>query len=166
MEDANATAPEAANDTPQARRAAKAAEAAAKFLNRSKPGDKAAPAKKTAAKAPANKTAAKAPAKKAAPAARTSAPAKTAASAPPAAAEPQPAPAAPRRTPPPAEQEKVTFYSARINLTTTEAQKKALKLAGVEDGIDTTARIRAMIALWEEDERLRKRIDKAAQHWR
>ncbi|WP_275128079.1 hypothetical protein [Streptomyces monomycini] len=41
-----------------------------------------------------------------------------------------------------------------------------LKLAGVEDGIDTTARIRAMIALYEEDERLRRRVDKMAHHWR
>ncbi|WP_438297701.1 hypothetical protein [Streptomyces sp. HUAS TT7] len=159
-----ATAPDAApdEDTPAGRRKAKAEAAAARFLNR---GAKKAPAKKAA---PAKKvTVKKSPAKKpAAPVAATDTggeasagparpPRKTAASGPPA-----------RRTPPPAEQEKAVFYSARINLTTTEAQKKMLKLAAVEDGIDTTARIRAMIALYEEDERLRKRIDKLAQHWR
>ncbi|WHM41117.1 hypothetical protein [Streptomyces sp. BPTC-684] len=159
-----ATTPDAApdEDTPAGRRKAKAAAAAERFLNR---GGKKAPAKKTAA--PAKKTTArKSPAKKTA---TPAAPADAGSEAPAA------APARPRRTAaagplarrtPPAEQEKTTFYSERINLTTTPAQKKMLKLAGVEDGIDTTARIRAMIALYEEDERLRKRIDKLAQHWR
>lgn len=114
--------------------------------------------KKTAAK----KTAVK---KTAAPTTPPTGEAPAASSAPRSARRPVAGPGA-RRAAPPAEQAKTTFYSERINLTTTPAQKKMLKLAGVEDGIDTTARIRAMIALYEEDERLRKRVDKTAQHWR
>lgn len=70
------------------------------------------------------------------------------------------------RTPMPAEQPKPVTYSARINLTTTPEQNRALDLARIEDGIDKTARLRAMIALWQQDERLRRRIDKMAQSWR
>ncbi|MGH3612687.1 MAG: hypothetical protein ACRDRK_08835 [Pseudonocardia sp.] len=66
----------------------------------------------------------------------------------------------------PAEQPKPVTYNARINLTTTPEQNRALDLARVEDGIDKTARLRAMIALWEKDERLRRRIDKEAKSWR
>ncbi|WP_406346253.1 hypothetical protein [Streptomyces sp. NBC_00648] len=70
------------------------------------------------------------------------------------------------RTAPPTEQERTAFYSARLNLTTAEAQRKTSKPAAMEDDIDNTARVRAMIALREEDERrLRKRVDKKALHW-
>jgi hypothetical protein len=57
-------------------------------------------------------------------------------------------------------------YSARMQLTLTPDQARALKLAKVEDGIEGTARIRAMIALWIEDDRLRHRIDKRARSMR
>ncbi len=80
----------------------------------------------------------------------------------PAARKATPAP----RAPMPAEQPKPAAYSSRINLTTTPEQNRALDLARVEDGIDKTARLRAMIALWQQDERLRRRIDKLAQSWR
>lgn len=73
---------------------------------------------------------------------------------------------APRAAPMPAEQPKPVAYSSRINLTTTPEQNRALDLARVEDGIDKTARLRAMIALWQDDERLRRRIDKLAKSWR
>lgn len=66
----------------------------------------------------------------------------------------------------PPEQPRAVTYSERINLTTTPEQNRALNLARVEDGIDKTARLRAMIALWQSDERLRRRIDKAARDWR
>jgi hypothetical protein len=55
------------------------------------------------------------------------------------------------------------FYSARISHTTTPDQKRALDLARVEDGIEATARLRAMTQLWMEDERLRARVDKLAR---
>lgn len=66
----------------------------------------------------------------------------------------------------PPEQPRAVTYSERINLTTTPEQNRALNLARVEDGIDKTARLRAMIALWQQDERIRKRIDKLAREWR
>ncbi|MEV5880713.1 hypothetical protein AB0L75_42385 [Streptomyces sp. NPDC052101] len=104
------------------------------------------PTKKAAAK--------KAPAKTAK---KTAAPAKkTAAKKAPAAA------AAPVAMP--AEQEAPrSLYSARITFTTTPEQRRALELAKVDDGIDKTARIRAMVALWEQDDRLRRRVDKLAR---
>ncbi|MFF6984220.1 hypothetical protein ACFZAV_42660 [Streptomyces sp. NPDC008343] len=64
----------------------------------------------------------------------------------------------------PAEQDRPrALYSARITFTTTEQQRKALEEAKITDRIDKTARLRAMVALWEQDERLRKRVDKLAQ---
>ncbi|MEU2874420.1 hypothetical protein ABZ769_35380 [Streptomyces olivoreticuli] len=165
--DDDATNPgSASQSSPEQRRKEKVEAAADRFLKRTTGTGTA--GKKTAKKtAPAAK---KAVTKKTAAAKKTSAasPAQDAGKEPtaPRAARKTAAAPSPARTAPPAEQEKTTFYSARINLTTTPAQKKMLKLAAVEDGIDTTARIRAMIALYEEDERLRKRIDKLAQHWR
>jgi hypothetical protein len=53
-----------------------------------------------------------------------------------------------------------------MSLTLTKAQKKALDMARVDDGLEGTARIRAMIALWESDEKLRRRIDKLAREYR
>jgi hypothetical protein len=57
-------------------------------------------------------------------------------------------------------------WGARMSLTLTTAMKKALERARVEDGIEGTARIRAMIALWQSDERLRQRIDREALFYR
>jgi hypothetical protein len=53
-----------------------------------------------------------------------------------------------------------------MSLTLSTAMKKALESARVEDSIEGTARIRAMIALWQSDERLRKRIDRKALFYR
>lgn len=73
---------------------------------------------------------------------------------------------APKSRTMPTEQQKQPTYSARIELTTTPEQNRALEEARITDRIGKTARIRAMIALWERDERLRKRIDREAQNWR
>lgn len=120
---------------------------------------KKAPAKKTAAKkAPATSTR-KTAAKKAAPAKKTAAddasPVKKKGDW----VTPVGAPATM-----PAEQDRPrALYSARITFTTTEQQRRALEAAKLEDRIDKTARLRAMVALWEQDERLRKRVDKLAR---
>lgn len=52
---------------------------------------------------------------------------------------------------------------AQINLTVSREMKRALALAQVDDGIETTARIRAMIALWQDDPRLAARVAKLAE---
>jgi hypothetical protein len=87
----------------------------------------------------------------------------------PAAAPAQPAPAAaeaaPRARHATAEP-KAPAWDARMSLTLSKEMKRALDIARAEDGIEGTARIRAMIALWESDERLRKRIDREARTYR
>lgn len=64
------------------------------------------------------------------------------------------------------EQTKTPTYSARIELTTTPEQNHALEEARIKDRISKTARIRALIALYQEDERLRRRVDRLALKWR
>jgi hypothetical protein len=83
---------------------------------------------------------------------------------------PRPAPRAPRGAAPgaapavmPATQPRPPAWDARLSLTLSQEMKRALDLAKVEDGIEGTARIRAMITLWQDDERLRNRIDKLAK---
>lgn len=66
----------------------------------------------------------------------------------------------------PGEQPTPMAYPIRLSLTTTAEQNRALDMARVEDGVDKTARIRAMIALWQQDEKIRRRVDKAARSWR
>lgn len=66
-------------------------------------------------------------------------------------------------TPMPAEQAKPPAWDARISLTASAAMKHALDLARADDGIEATARIRAMITLWQTDERHRARVDKLAK---
>jgi hypothetical protein len=63
----------------------------------------------------------------------------------------------------PAEQPKPAGWDARISLTASTDMKRALDQARVNDGIEATARIRAMITLWQEDAKLRTRIDKLAR---
>jgi hypothetical protein len=77
----------------------------------------------------------------------------------------QPAPSRKRTTPAtmPAAQEKPAKYSARLNATMTEKMRKELKMAGVEDGIDDTVRIRAMITVWSEHPNYRRMVDKVAK---
>jgi glucose/arabinose dehydrogenase len=63
----------------------------------------------------------------------------------------------------PAEQAKPPVWDARISLTLSREMKRALDLARAEDGLELTARIRAMITLWQDDDRLRARVDKLAK---
>jgi hypothetical protein len=65
--------------------------------------------------------------------------------------------------PMPVEQPKPQRWDARINMTCTAEMKRALDMARAVDGIPDTARIRAMIMLWQEDERHRARVDKLAR---
>jgi hypothetical protein len=51
---------------------------------------------------------------------------------------------------------------AQINLTVDREIKRALGQAQFDDGIETTARIRAMIAFWMEDPRFAARVNKRA----
>lgn len=66
--------------------------------------------------------------------------------------------------PMPAEQEapKETEW-VRIPLNVDEEMRRALEQARLDDRIETTVRIRAMIQLWQEDERHRARVDKRAR---
>jgi hypothetical protein len=67
----------------------------------------------------------------------------------------------------PAEQDKPpSVWDARINLTLSREMKKALDLARAEDGLELTARIRAMITLWQEDERLARKVNDLAKSLR
>jgi hypothetical protein len=63
----------------------------------------------------------------------------------------------------PAEQARPPVWDARISLTLSKEMKRDLDVARAEDGLELTARIRAMITLWQEDERLRARVDKLAR---
>lgn len=51
----------------------------------------------------------------------------------------------------------------RITLPLWASLWRALQLARVDDGIDTTIRIRTMIELWVHDDRIRARVDKLAK---
>jgi hypothetical protein len=70
-----------------------------------------------------------------------------------------------RATPQPAEPKEPT-WDARMSLTLRRDMKRALDIARADDGIEGTARIRAMIALWQQDDRLRRRIDREALNYR
>ena len=63
----------------------------------------------------------------------------------------------------PAEQDHPVTWNARISLTTSQEMKRDLDLARVDDGIEATARIRAMISLWQAEPRHRARVDKLAR---
>ena len=65
--------------------------------------------------------------------------------------------------PMPTEQARPARWEARMSLTLSPAAKRALDLATVDDGIERTARVRAMIQLWQTDPRLRARVDKLAR---
>lgn len=54
-------------------------------------------------------------------------------------------------------------WDSRLSVTLSAEMKRWLDLARVDDGIEATARIRAMIVAWHENERLRARIDRAAK---
>lgn len=76
---------------------------------------------------------------------------------------PQQAPA-PREMP--AEQDKPQAWPARISMTASPDMKRDLEVARLDDGIEVTARLRAMITLWQDDPKLRARVDKLAKDLR
>lgn len=71
-----------------------------------------------------------------------------------------------RRAPMPDEQPKRAAWEERIPFTTNREQSQALKQARLDDGIQATARLRAMVALWMEDDRIRARVNKLALGYR
>lgn len=75
---------------------------------------------------------------------------------------PQQAPK-PASRPMPAEQAKPEKFPARISMKVTPDMKRDLELARIDDGVEVTVRLRAMITLWQEDPKLRARIDKQAR---
>lgn len=54
-------------------------------------------------------------------------------------------------------------WSARISMTASREMKRQLELARLDDGIEVTARLRAMIQLWQDDPQLRGRVDELAR---
>jgi hypothetical protein len=63
----------------------------------------------------------------------------------------------------PAEQPKAEKWPARISMTASREMKRNLEAARLDDGIEVTARLRAMITLWQEDPQLRARVDELAR---
>jgi hypothetical protein len=59
-----------------------------------------------------------------------------------------------------------TPYTKRMPLTLTPEDHAELLMARARDGIEATARLRAMVALWRKDEELRRRIDEMARELR
>jgi hypothetical protein len=82
-----------------------------------------------------------------------------------AAAAPAPLAAGP---PPPEEQPRPAKkkYPERIPLNVDDEMRRALEQARVNDRVETTARIRAMIHLWQEDETFRARVNELAPDFR
>jgi glucose/arabinose dehydrogenase len=66
----------------------------------------------------------------------------------------------------PAEQDKPQAWPARISMTASTDMKRDLDLARLDDGIEVTARLRAMITLWQDDPKVRARVDKLAKDLR
>jgi hypothetical protein len=69
----------------------------------------------------------------------------------------------PDTAPMPAELSRPGKWDARMSLTLASGAKRALEQARETDGIDSTARIRAMIELWQESSRFRAQVDKRAR---
>jgi hypothetical protein len=74
----------------------------------------------------------------------------------------EPVAAALADAPAPAAEKKGPRFKVRIPLNADPEMRRALEEARLEDRIDTTTRIRAMIKLWQEDDRLRARVNKRA----
>ena len=87
-------------------------------------------------------------------------------------ARPEPPAPSPATSAPPAahpehhDQAPPETWDARMSMTLSRAMKRDLDLARADDGIEGTARVRAMIRLWQQDERLRRRVDKLAKSLR
>ena len=80
--------------------------------------------------------------------------------------KPNPYLEADRRNQPPPADGKAVKWAARISMTVSPAMKRDLELARLDDGIEVTARLRAMITLWQQDPKLRARVDKLARDLR
>jgi hypothetical protein len=63
----------------------------------------------------------------------------------------------------PAGQPKAEKWPTRISMTASREMKRDLDAARLDDGIEVTARLRAMITLWQEDPQLRARVDELAR---
>jgi hypothetical protein len=63
----------------------------------------------------------------------------------------------------PAEQDRPEAYPARIPLKVPDDMKRDLELAKVEDHIEISARIRAMISLWQDGGEFRDQVDRLAR---
>lgn len=66
----------------------------------------------------------------------------------------------------PAVRPPVKAYPRKTTLPLSEEDWRALAEARLGDGTDTAARLRAMIALWREDERLQRHVDERARQLR
>jgi hypothetical protein len=66
--------------------------------------------------------------------------------------------ASPRHLPP-----ATAAWTTRISMTASRDMKRQLEEARLDDGIEVTARLRAMIALWQSDPQLRGRVDDLAR---
>lgn len=79
-----------------------------------------------------------------------------------------PAPLAASAVPMPIEQQthRAKEWPIRIPLNVDDGMRRALEQARVDDRIETTARIRAMIQLWQEDETFRARVNELAPGFR
>ena len=67
---------------------------------------------------------------------------------------------------PGAEQPRAKEWPVRIPLNVDDDMRRALESARVDDRIETTARIRAMIALWQQDDQFRARVNELAPTFR
>lgn len=72
----------------------------------------------------------------------------------------------PKREAPKVLKPESTSAASRISLYLHPDDKRALGLAKLDDAVDENSRIRALLALWRHDERLRNRVDKLAQQTR
>lgn len=68
--------------------------------------------------------------------------------------------------PTPQDQPRAKEWPVRIPLNVDDDMRRALEQARVDDRIETTARIRAMIHLWQEDEQFRARVNELAPTFR
>lgn len=69
--------------------------------------------------------------------------------------------------PPPEDQARpAKTWPIRIPLNVDDGMRRALEQARVDDRIETTARIRAMIWLWQADEAFRARVNELAPDFR
>jgi hypothetical protein len=65
--------------------------------------------------------------------------------------------------PMPAQQDRTKTWPERIPLTVDRDMKRALEMARLDDGMEATTRIRAMIVLWQENDRFRSQVDRLAR---